>query len=389
MNSSPCSETIFAGYRRSHSDWWGPFFSRLSFKAVVLMLFAMTCVSAQAAEKAVRIYGWADYVPTETLKKFEEKTGIKVQYDTFDSVDVLETKMLTGASGYDVVMPGAAMVGRLIQAKALRPSQMSGSQTMADADPQLLAQLAEIDPGNAYAIPYTWGTTGLAFNRQAVAKRIPNPPINSLDLLFKPEYASRLKDCGIAIIDSPQEVISIVLNYLGKPPFSKDPADLKQADELLSQLHPSLRYIRFGTQMSDLANGDICLALTYNGDAIVAKNQALAAHQAFDIDFSVPVEGTMAWVDTLSIPADAPHPEEARTFIAFVTSPESMADVTTTLFYANANKAATQLLPKDISDNPSIYPSAALRAKLFGEQPLPARIMRERTRLWASFRTQR
>ncbi|WP_371920609.1 polyamine ABC transporter substrate-binding protein [Pseudomonas sp. HMWF032] len=356
--------------------------------AALLTVLIMLAGPTLAAERVVQVYAWAEYFGPETLKKFEAETGIKVQYDTFDSADVLETKMLTGGSGYDVVVPSIAILDRLIQAKALQPTEMKRMPNVADLDPQLLAQLAKVDPGNFFAVPYTWGTTGLAFNRQEVEKRISNPPLSSLDLLFKPEYASSLKDCGISLIDAPQEVISIALNYLGRPPFSKNPDDLHAAQELLATLRPSVRYFSTGTQSADLSNGNLCLALTYSGDAVLARSQAVAANKLFSIEYSVPKEGTLTWIDTLAIPVDAPHPQEAKAFIEFITRPEAMSELTSSFFYANANLAAIPLLATSITADPAIYPPEDVRRTLFGEQPVPLRTLRERTRAWANFRNQ-
>jgi len=357
-------------------------------KAVLLPLLTLLSLSAQAEEKVLNLYSWADYVGPEALKAFERDTGIRVHYDTFDSADVLESKLLTGHSGYDIVVPGSAMLGRAIQAKALQPielQQMSGYENL---DKQVLAALQGADPGNRYALPYTWGTTGLAINRQEVEKRIPNPPLDSYDLLFKPEYASKLKDCGISVVDAPQEVLSVALHYLGKQPYSQNPDDLRAAGKLLAELHPNLRYIGFGTQSSDLANGNLCLALTYNGDAVIAANQALAAKKPFEIIYRIPREGTLMWVDTLAVPADAPHPEAARAFIEYMLKPGSMAELTNAMYFANANQAATPLVDTGIAGNPAVYPPQAVRDTLFGEELLPGKLLRERTRLWASFRTQ-
>ncbi|MNO88527.1 Putrescine-binding periplasmic protein precursor [compost metagenome] len=300
---------------------------------------------------------------------------------------MLEAKMLTGGSGYDVVIPGIAMLDRLIHAKALQPSGMQSYAQVGDYDPQLLSQLAAVDPGNAHAVPYAWGTTGLAFNREAVEKRIPDAPLDSFDLLFKPEYASRLKDCGIAIVDSPQEVLSIALHYLGKDAYSKNPDDLAEVRKLLAQLRPNLRYIAFGKQASDLANGNICLALTYNGDAVAARNQAQAAGKNFTIDYRIPREGTLVWVDTLAMPVDAPHPREARDLIEFLTSAESMAELTNSIYYANTNLASAGKVTKELRESPILFPPEEVRRTLFGEEPLPRKTLRERTRTWASFRT--
>ncbi|CDF86082.1 Putrescine-binding periplasmic protein [Pseudomonas knackmussii B13] len=357
-------------------------------KAILLPLLAALTLPAHAEEKILNIYSWSDYVGPKALKAFEAETGIRVHYDTFDNADVLESKLLTGHSGYDIVVPGSAMLGRAIQAKALQPIELSKMSGYENLDKQVLASLQGADPGNQYALPYTWGTTGLAINRQEVEKRIPNPPLDSYDLLFKPEYASKLKDCGISVIDSPQEVLSVALHYLGKPPYSKDPEDLRAAGKLLGDLHPNLRYIGFGTQSSDLANGNLCLALTYNGDAVIAQTQAQAAKKPFDITYSIPKEGTLMWVDTLAVPVDAPHPDAARAFIEYMMRPQSMAELTNAMFFANANQAATPMVDSSITGNPAVYPPQQVRDTLFGEQLIPSRLLRERPRLWASFRTQ-
>ncbi|MBM7059874.1 extracellular solute-binding protein [Pseudomonas sp. UL073] len=353
----------------------------------MLPLLLCLALPLHAEEKVLNIYGWNEYVGKQALKDFQAETGIQVHYDVFDSIDLLESKVLTGRSGYDVIFPGIAMVGRFIPAKALQPIDPQQLKGFANLDPQVLTAMQGADPGNRYAVPYTWGTTGLALNREAVLQRIPDAPLDSLDLLFKPEYASKLKDCGISVVDAPQEVLSIALHYLGKPPYSKEPADLKAAGELLAQLKPNLRYIGFGTQTSDLANGNLCLALTYSGDASMAQAQAADAKKPFEIIYRIPREGTLMWVDTLAVPVDAPHPEAAKAFIEFMLRPASVAELTNTTFFANANQAATPMVDKAISADPNIYPSAQMRAKLFGEELIAPKLLRERTRLWANFRT--
>ncbi|CAD5107559.1 Spermidine-binding periplasmic protein SpuE [Pseudomonas carbonaria] len=355
-------------------------------KPSILPLLLTLALPLHAEEKVLNIYNWNEYVGKQALKDFEAETGIKVHYDIFDNVDMLESKVLTGRSGYDVIFPTIAMVGRFIPAKALQPIDPQRLGGFANLDPQVLGEMAAADPGNRYAVPYTWGTTGLAMNRQEVEKRIPDAPLDSLDLLFKPEYASRLKDCGIAIVDAPQEVISIALHYLGRPPYSQDSADLEAAGDLLAALKPNLRYIGFGTQTSDLANGNLCLALTFNGDASMARFQAEEAGKPYEIVYRIPREGTLMWVDTMAVPADAPHPEAARAFIEFMLRPESMAELSNGMFFANANQAATPLLDEAVSGDPNIYPPQEVRAKLFGEELIAPKLLRERTRLWARFR---
>jgi putrescine transport system substrate-binding protein len=358
-------------------------------RLIALGLLVGMALPLHAEEKVVNIYNWGEYVGPQALKDFEAETGIKVHYDTFDSLEILESKLLTGRTGYDVVFPTNTIVGRLLPAKALQPVDPQKLKGLDNIDPEILAKFAQVDPGNRYAVPYTWGTTGLAMNLQAVQKRIPDAPIDSLDLLFKPQYAEKLKDCGIAVLDAPQEVISIALNYLGKSPYSKDPADLKAAQQLLAKLRPNVRYIGYGTLSTDLANGNICIALTYSGDASTAQAQVAETKQNFEVIYRIPREGTLLWADSMAMPANAPHPEAAKAFIEFMMRPASMAELTNSLYYANANKASTPLLDKAVSEDPNIYPPQQVRAKLFSEEMLPAKVLRERTRAWADFRAQK
>lgn len=351
------------------------------------LLSLVLALPLQAEEKVVNLYSWADYVAEQTLKRFERETGYKVRYDTFDTPEVLETKLLTGGSGYDVVVPSSTVLARALKANALQPLQAQDMPGYSNLDPDLLAKLAETDPGNRYAVPYTWGTLGLGVNVEAVRQRLGDVPLDSLDLLFKPEYASRLKDCGIALPDSPQEVIGVTLNYLGKDPYSQNKADLDAAQALLRQLQPSVSYVANGRQINDLANGSICLALTYNGDAAMAADQARRAGKAFEVIYRIPREGTLVWQDNLVIPKDAPHPEAARAFIAFMLRPESVAELTNTLFFANANQAATPLVDDAVRNDPDIYPSAEVRQRLYGDRGMALSDLRQRNRMWTAFRS--
>jgi putrescine transport system substrate-binding protein len=357
------------------------------FKLCLPALFLAMAASAQAEEKTLNLYSWADYVAPETLQRFEQETGIHVRYDTFDSSEVLETKLLTGGSGYDVVVPSSSVLARGLAAGALKEIPHEGLKGYANLDPDLLEKLAAVDPGNRYGVPYTWGTLGLGMNVQAVQQRLPNVPLNSLDLLFNPQYASKLKDCGIAILDSPQEVIGLALHYLGKDPYSTDKADLAAAEALLHQLQPNVLYVATGRQISDLANGSVCLALTYNGDASMAADQARKANKPFEVAYRIPQEGTLVWQDNLAIPKDAPHPEAARVFIEFMLRPESVAALTNELFFATANQAATPLVDEAVRTDPDIYPLADVRGRLYADRSMSLKDLRQRTRLWTTFRS--
>ncbi|MEE1868504.1 MAG: extracellular solute-binding protein [Pseudomonas sp.] len=353
-----------------------------------LWLFPLIlALPVHAEEKVLNLYSWADYVAPQTLQRFEKESGYKVRYDTFDTTEVLETKLLTGGSGYDVVVPSSSLLARALVAGALQPLQAQSMPGYDNLDKDLLAKLAEVDPANQYAVPYTWGTLGLGMNLEAVRQRLGDVPLDSLDLLFKPEYASKLKDCGIAMSDSPQEVIGVALHYLGKDPYSRDKDDLAAAQALLKQLQPSIAYVANGRQINDLANGSVCLALTYNGDAAMAAEQARAAAKTYQVIYRIPREGTLIWQDNLVIPKDAPHPEAARAFIAFMLRPESVAPLTNTLFFANANQAATALVDESVRNDPDIYPSSEVRARLFADRSMSLADMRQRTRLWTTFRS--
>ena len=357
-------------------------------RSVIGFLLLSLCLPSLAEDKVLNIYSWSSYIPEKGLQQFKDQTGIAVKYDVFDSAEALDSKLLTGGSGYDVVFPASSALARAIKAGAVQEVPSGSLPNYANLDPELLAKLAVSDPDNRYGVPYTWGTVGLGLNLQAVQKRLPQAPLNTLDLLFKPEYASQLKDCGIAVLDSPQEVISIALNYLGRDPYSNQAADLKAVQQLLTALQPNIRYVGTGKHIDDLAKGEICLALTYNGDAGMAAAQAAENQQPFEVVYRIPREGTLIWFDVMAIPADAPHPQAARQFIDFMLRPEVIAELTNSIYFANANQAADALVDPAIKGDPDIYPPQEVREKLFSDQTQPLKDQRERTRLWTSFRSQ-
>lgn len=362
---------------------------RIAACALLLAITLPVQLQAQAEDKVLNIYNWVDYIGPEALKGFQAETGIQIKYDVFDGVEALESKLLTGGSGYDLVFPSSGSLARAIKAKAVRPIESARLPLYSNLDSELLGKLASSDPGNRYGVPYTWGTVGLGLNKDAVTKRLgADTPLNSLDLLFKPEYASKLKDCGIAVLDSPQEVVSIALNYLGHDPYSTAKADLKEVQQLLTALQPNVRYVASSRQIDDLAKGEICVALAYNGDAATAAARATEAKQPFEVVYRIPREGTLVWFDTMAIPVDAPHPKAALAFINYMLRPEAIAEVTNSVFFANANKAATALVDPAVASEPDIYPPADVRAHLFSEQLQSLAEQRERTRLWTAFRTQ-
>jgi putrescine transport system substrate-binding protein len=275
---------------------------------------------------------------------------------------------------------------RGITAGAVRKIDKARLSNLGNLDPEILELLAVHDPGNAYGVPYTWGTVGIGYNVEAIAERMPNAPVDSLDMFFKPDIAARFADCGIAVLDSPQEVIAIALNYLGYSPYSDDPEALKQVETLLAGLRPHLRYVHSAKSIDGLAQGEICLALAYSGDVGIAAARAAEADASYELLYSIPNEGTVIWFDVMAIPTDAPHPANAHAFIDFLLRPEVIAEVTNFVFYANANAKSLPLLLPEVREDPGIYPPEEVRARLFADKSLPLKQMRKRTRVWSNFR---
>lgn len=355
------------------------------------MIALSACVltgSAQAGEdKTVNIYFWYDYVPADTIAQFEKQTGIKVVYDTFDAVEMLTTKALTGGFGYDLIMPGASIVGQYIKAGAIQKLDKAQIPNAGGLNPDIMAFLARQDPGNAYAVPYAYGTTGIIYNKARIAERMKDAPLNSLDMIFKPQVAQKFQDCGIAMVDSPEGVMSIALNYLGFNPFSTDESEIRKAADLLTAIKPYIRHFKSGAIMSEMAAGDLCLALGWSGDAIGAATKAVDAKSGADIGYSIPKEGTEIFFDVITIPVDAPHPENAEAFMDFLMKPEIAARFTNATLYPNAVEAAAPMIDKTVRDNPDIYLSQETMKHLFAAQPRDQKSLRLVTRLWTGFTT--
>lgn len=353
-------------------------------------LLAATLVStqarAEAEDKTLRLYNWADYFAADTLSRFTAETGIKVIYDVMEGSEVLEAKLMTGGSGYDLIFPGDTVAERLMRAGSLQtldPSKLSGQD---DIEPGLQRLRAQYPRASQATVPYTWGTIGLTYNAQQVAERLPNAPVNSLDLLFKPELASKFADCGISVIDSPDEVLAVALNYLGREPRSAKPADLQAAGELLGKLRPYIR--KFQSQpVTDLVNGNLCLSLGYSGDMIQAQRTADAAGKKVDFQYRIPREGTTVWMDAMAIPKDARHPEYAYAFINFVMRPENMAAISNFTGYPTANAKARPAVDPQMRNNPDIYPDPASFERLIPGRDIPQADMRARMRAWTKFKT--
>ncbi|SEN11382.1 putrescine transport system substrate-binding protein [Pseudomonas sp. ok272] len=348
---------------------------------------AVTASISSAAPQQVRIFNWSELIGQNTLKDFQDQTGIQVQYDTFDNESTLQVKLLTGNSGYDVVVPSGSSLDQLITAGALAELDRSKLPNWKNLDPELMQFVEGKDPGNRHAFIYDWGTTGLGINQDLIKARMSDAPLDSYDLLFKPEVVSRFKDCGVGIIDSPEDVYPIVLNYLGLDPQQPTQENLAKANTLLEAIRPNLRYINSGSYINDLANANICLMLGWSGDVEIAGRRAQEAGKNDHIRYIAPREGTSAWFGFMAMPKGAPNPEAAYRFMNEILEPRVSADFTATVGYANAVPASLALLPEAVAQNPTIFPSQAVRSKMFWQSNPTATDLRLMTRAWNRFKS--
>ena len=307
---------------------------------------AGTAAPAPAAdgEQVLNIYNWSDYIAEDTIANFEKETGIKVRYDVFDSNEVLEAKLLAGNTGYDIVVPSAHFVARQIQAGIFQPLDKSKLPNYKNLDADAMKVLAGYDPGNQHIIPWMWGTTGIGYNVAKIKERMPDAPIGSWKMIFDPEVVSKFKDCGVATLDANSEVFPTALRYLGLPPGSQSAEDLAKVEEHVMKIRPSIKYFHSSQYINDLANGEICMVLGWSGDVFIARDRAAEAKNGNEIAYFVPKEGSLMWFDTMAIPKDAPHAENAHKFIDYILRPEVVAAITNYVNYPNANAASLPLV---------------------------------------------
>ncbi|PLR37255.1 spermidine/putrescine ABC transporter substrate-binding protein PotF [Chimaeribacter californicus] len=351
---------------------------------LVAGLLMAASVTAVAEEKTLHVYNWSDYIAPDTLANFQKETGIKVVYDVFDSNEVLEGKLMAGSTGFDLVVPSASFLERQLGAGVFQPLDKSKLPNYKNLDPELLKLVAKHDPGNKYAIPYLWATTGIGYNVDKVKAALgKDAPVNSWDLVLKPENLEKLKGCGVSFLDAPEEIFATVLNYLGKDPNSSAASDYSgPATDLLLKLRPNIRYFHSSQYINDLANGDICVAVGWAGDVMQAANRAKEAKNGVNVAYSIPKEGALAFFDVFAMPTDAKNKEEAYQFLNYLMKPDVMANISNTVYYASGNLAATPLVNADVRNNPGIYPPADVRAKMFTLKVQEPKIDRVRTRAW-------
>jgi putrescine transport system substrate-binding protein len=368
------------------------------------IVLAMTCIAvgvsacgkkeekaatttAAAEEPVLNLYIWNDYLAEDTIANFEKEAGIKVSVTNFGSNEEVDSKLAPGSSGYDVVTPSASTYERQIKAGYYQKLDKSLLPNLKNMDPELQNRLALQDPGNEYAVLHMWGTTGIGYNVDKVKAAMPDAPVDSWRLVFDPKVAKSLQKCGIAVLDSATEMFSMTLAAMGKNPNSQDPADLEAAGQELMKIRPFLRYIDTQRMITDLANGEICVAVGYNGDMLQARDRAEENNTGQTIAYTIPKEGTISWYDSYLIPKDAPHPKNAHTFIDYMMRPEVIAAVTNYTNYANGNSMATELVDDAVRNDPGVYPPPQILATLAPDLTDTEETTRVMTRLWTRFMT--
>jgi putrescine transport system substrate-binding protein len=340
-----------------------------------------------AEQQVLNIYNWADYIGLNTVAEFEKATGIKVVYGVYDSNETLEAKLLAGQSGYDIVSTTTGFYGRQIKAGAYRPLDRSKLTNWSNLDPAVLTVQSEADPGNRYAVPYLHAMNGIAYNVDMVKARMPDAPIDSLAIIFDPAVASKFADCGITYLDSPQDVIQLALAYLHRDPNSERADDLAAAEQLVMAVRPTIRTFDSNDYWHQLASKEICIAIAWSSDYEVAQERAREAGTGANLGFILPKEGSNITYNAFLVPASAPHPEAAMRFLNFILEPKVIAEISNDIHYGNDNRAARPLVRPELLNDPAVYPTPELRARLYLPAALSADYDRLRTRVWTRIKT--
>ncbi|MCC1493017.1 polyamine ABC transporter substrate-binding protein [Cognatishimia sp. F0-27] len=355
-----------------------------------LMSFTATIalVASAASADEVRVYNWSDYIDESLLEKFEQETGLELVYDVFDSNEVLETKMLAGSSGYDVVVPSGTFLQRQIQAGAFQKLDKGQLPNLENMWSVVSDRTAQYDPGNEYSINYMWGTTGIGVNVPKVKELLgEDAPITSWDLVFKPENMEKLAECGVYFLDAPAEMIPAALNYIGEDPDSHDPEVIAKAEDVFMAVRPYITKFHSSEYINALANGDICVAVGWSGDILQARDRAAEADNGVEVAYHAPDEGAQMWFDQMAIPVDAPNAEGAHKFLNFIMDAQNMAAASNYVYYANGNEASKEFLVEDVIGDTAIYPDDATLENLFTTTPYPPRVQRTVTRLWTKIKS--
>jgi putrescine transport system substrate-binding protein len=357
----------------------------------LLLLFLLGCSASTllvaAEEKELNVYNWADYIGPDTIADFEKEFGIKVNYDLYDSTEVVEAKLLAGRTGYDVVMHSARYSARLIPIGVYQPLQKDKLPLWDNLDPWVLDIMQGYDPGNTYGMPYMWGSTGYAINVDMVKERMPDAPLGSGAMLFDPEVVAHFADCGVSFIDEPTDVIPMVLQYLGHDPNSLEPKHMAEVEATLRAVRPYIRYFSSTKMINDLPNQEVCVAMSWSGDYAQAMNRALEVGAKVDLAYYTPKEGWVYWFDGVFIPSDAPHPDNAHLFLNYLLRPEVMAAISNETRYANANLASRAFMDAAVVNDPAAFPPEEARQRAAIGYIFGPKEERRRTRTWSRIKT--
>ena len=359
----------------------------LKILAVAISALCLVVTGSIAQERTVNVYNWSDYIDESILDDFKNETGINVVYDVFDSNEVLETKLLAGGTGYDVVVPTGSFLSRQIEAGVFNKLDRSKLSNLSNMWKEIEERVSLYDPGNEYSINYMWGTTGIGYNVGLVEERMANAPVDSWEIIFNPDVLAKFEDCGIFILDAPTELVPAALNYLGINPDSKNPDDIDKAGELLLKIRPYIQKFHSSEYINALANGDICLAIGWSGDILQARDRAAEADNNVVVEYSIPKEGALMWFDQMAIPADAKNVEEAHIFLNYIMRPEVMAKASNYVYFANGNKASQPFLEEDVIGDPAIYPTEEATKNLYTVTAYDSKITRIVNRLWTKIKS--
>ncbi|MGB8893436.1 MAG: polyamine ABC transporter substrate-binding protein [Pseudolabrys sp.] len=360
--------------------------------AVLAFSLGVSGIDLALAQNArvVNVYNWSDYIDAKVLDDFTKETGIKVQYDTFDANETLETKLLAGKSGYDVVVPTAYFLERQIKAGVFQKLDKNKLKNLGNVWPDIARRLAVYDPDNQYAVSYMWGTTGIGYNMKAMREHLgPHGKIDSWDIVFKPENLAKFRDCGVHMLDSADDIMPAALHFLGLNPNSTDPKELEKAAELLMKIRPSVRKFHSSEYLNALAGGEICLVVGWSGDIKQSQKRAVEAKNGIEIGYSIPKEGAQMFFDNLAIPRDASHVAEAHVFIDYLLRPEVAAKNSNLVAYANGNLVSQTFIDKAVIDDKSVYPDAGTMSKLYTVSARDQKSQRFVNRLWTKIKTGR
>lgn len=357
--------------------------------ALALVALGLVPQPGFAQDKEVHIYNWSDYIDPSILEDFTKETGIKVVYDVFDSNEILETKLLAGKTGYDIVVPTATFLNRQIKAGVFAKLDKSKLPNLKNMWPEIMQRVAAYDPGNDYSINYMWGTTGIGYNEAKIKERMPDAPTDSWALVFDPNVVKKFKDCGVMVLDAPEDLLPSVMAYLGlKPEWTQE--NITKAAEHLAKIKPYIRKFHSSEYINALANGDICLAVGYSGDMLQARDRAEEAGKGVSVTYSIPKEGAQLWFDQMAIPADSKNKDNALVFLDYIMRPEVIAKASDFVNYANGNLASQQFIDKKVLDDPGVYPPPAVMERLFTVATIAdSKTQRAVTRAWTKAKSGR